>query len=100
MPDCSRPLSGACQPLGSLPSPTLAPELWRQHRETLSYLVLLESPEVEGFLIALSEYGSALFLLITGPTGAALWSCSAGQEKAARQFAAAVCQHANPAAAA
>ncbi len=77
-----------------------APELWLQHRETLAHLVLLESPEAESFPTALSEHSSALFLLITGPTGAALWSCPAGQEKAARQFAAAVSQHANQAAAA
>ncbi len=77
-----------------------APELWCQHRETLAHLVLLESPETESFLIALTEHRSALFLLITGSTGAALWSCPAGQEKAAGQFAAAVSQHADQAAAA
>jgi hypothetical protein len=86
-----------------------APELWRQHRETLTNLVLLEfpetktflleSPETETFLTALTEHSSALFLLLTGRTGAVLWSCPAGQEKAARGFAAAVSQNINQAAA-
>ncbi|PZS24507.1 MAG: hypothetical protein DLM58_24585 [Pseudonocardiales bacterium] len=41
-----------------------APELWRQHRETLADLVLLESSEAESFLTALTEHTGALFLLV------------------------------------
>src|SRR5207245_5459623 len=46
------------------------------------------------------EGGNSLFLLIMGPTGAALWACPPGQEKGARRFAAVVAEHAREAAAA
>lgn len=58
-----------------------APELWRQHRETLADLVLLESSEAESFLTALTEHTGALFLLVTGSAGAVLWSCPAGHRR-------------------
>jgi hypothetical protein len=93
-------------PSGRLPAAGLsayadtAPELWRQHRNPLADLILLETPEAESFLTALTEGGSGLFLLIMGPTGAALWSCPPGQEKGARRFAAVVVEHAREAAAA
>jgi DNA repair exonuclease SbcCD ATPase subunit len=92
-------------PSGRLPAAGLAAyadtagELWRQHRNPLVDLILLETPEAESFLTALTEGGSALFLLIIGPTGAALWSCPPGQEKGARRFAAVVAEHAREAAA-
>ncbi|MBJ7600824.1 hypothetical protein [Candidatus Nephthysia bennettiae] len=93
-------------PSGRLPAAGLsayadtASELWRQHRNPLADLILLETPEAESFLTALTEGGSGLFLLIMGPTGAALWSCPPGQEKGARRFAAVVGEHAREAAAA
>jgi hypothetical protein len=93
-------------PSGRLPAAGLAAyadtaaELWRQHRNPLADLILLETPEAESFLTALTEGGNNLFLLIMGPTGAALWSCPAGQEKGARRFAAVVAEHAREAAAA
>jgi hypothetical protein len=64
--------------------------LWHSHRDQLSDLLLLEGPEAESFRGALTHRGSSLFLLITGPGGATLLSCPAGQEKAARRFAAKV----------
>ena len=93
-------------PTGRLPAAGLsayadtAAELWRQHRNPLAELILLETPEAESFLTALTEGGSALFLLIVGPTGATLWACPPGQEKGARRFAAVVAEHAREAAAA
>lgn len=76
-----------------------AAALWREHREPLSDLVLLESPESENFLSALSERSGTLFLLLTCPTGAALWACPPGQENAARRFAAVVNEHSREASA-
>jgi hypothetical protein len=72
--------------------------LWSEHREALADLVLLEAPESETFLDALTEGSSALFLLVSGRTGTALWPCPAGQEKAAQRFATVVCDHAREAA--
>jgi hypothetical protein len=93
-------------PSGRLPAAGLtayadtAAELWRQHRNPLADLILLETPEAESFLTALTEDGTGLFLLIMGPTGAALWACPPGQEKGARRFASVVVEHAREAAAA
>ncbi|MDQ6743592.1 MAG: hypothetical protein M3Z97_11905 [Candidatus Dormibacteraeota bacterium] len=93
-------------PTGRLPAAGLsayadtAAELWRQHRNPLADLILLETPEAESFLTALTEGGTGLFLLIMGPTGATLWACPPGQEKGARRFAAVVGEHAREAAAA
>jgi hypothetical protein len=53
-------------PSGRLPAAGLAAyadtagELWRQHRNPLVDLILLETPEAESFLTALTEGGSAL----------------------------------------
>lgn len=74
-----------------------AQALWAEHREALADLVLLEAPESETFLDALTEGSSALFLLVVGRSGTALWPCPAGQEKAASRFAAVVCDHAREA---
>jgi hypothetical protein len=71
-----------------------APQLWRDHREQLSDLLLLEGPEAENFRTALTHRSAALFLLIYGQGGATLLSCPAGQEKAARRFAAKVTEQA------
>jgi hypothetical protein len=93
-------------PSGRLPAAGLSAhadtsaQLWREHRNTLADLVLLETPEAENFLTALSEGSSALFLLITGPTGALLWASPPGQEKGARRFAAVVTEHSREATAA
>jgi hypothetical protein len=93
-------------PNGRLPAAGLsayadtAPQLWREHRNTLSDLVLLETPEAENFLTALSEGSSGLFLLITGSTGALLWASPPGQEKGAKRFAAVVTEHSREAIAA
>jgi len=74
-----------------------AQALWAEHREALADLVLLEAPESETFLDALTEGSSALFLLVSGRTGTALWPCPTGQEKAAQRFATVVCDHAREA---
>ncbi|HEY4864721.1 MAG TPA: hypothetical protein VIK45_04320 [Candidatus Dormibacteraeota bacterium] len=93
-------------PNGRLPAAGLsayadtAPQLWREHRNTLSDLVLLETPEAENFLTALSEGSATLFLLITGSTGALLWASPPGQEKGAKRFAAVVTEHSREAIAA
>jgi hypothetical protein len=93
-------------PNGRLPAAGLsayadtATQLWKEHRDTLADLVLLETPEAENFLTALTEGSSALFLLITGPTGALLWASPPGQEKGARRFAAVVTEHSREAIAA
>jgi hypothetical protein len=72
--------------------------LWARHRDALADLVLLEAPESETFLDALTEGSASLFLLVVGPTGTALWPCPPGQEKAAQRFAAVVTDHAQDAA--
>jgi len=74
-----------------------AQALWAEHREALADLVLVEAPESEAFLEALTESSSALFLLVVGRTGTALWPCPPGQEKAAHRFATVVCDHAREA---
>jgi hypothetical protein len=74
-----------------------AQALWAEHRDSLADLVLLEAPEAETFLDALTEGSSALFLLVSGRTGTALWPCPTGQEKAAQRFATVVCDHAREA---
>jgi hypothetical protein len=72
--------------------------LWRQHRQRLSDLILLETPAAETFLTALTERSDALFILIIGATGTALWPCPVGREKAAKRFVAAVKEHGREAA--
>ncbi len=74
-----------------------ARSLWAKHRQELADLVLLEAPESEAFLEALTEGGSTLFLLVVGRTGTALWPCPTGQEKAAQRFATVVAEHAKEA---
>jgi hypothetical protein len=74
-----------------------AAALWSEHREALADLVLLEAPEAETFLEALTEGSAALFLLVLGRTGTALWPCPTGQEKAAQRFATVVRDHAREA---
>jgi len=82
---------------GSVASVDTAQALWADHREALADLVLMEAPESETFLDALTEGSSALFLLVIGRTGTALWPCPPGQEKAAQRFATVVCDHAREA---
>ncbi|HZU18247.1 MAG TPA: hypothetical protein VFD01_16800 [Candidatus Dormibacteraeota bacterium] len=90
-------------PTGRLPAASTAayvdtaPALWAEHRDALADLILLEAPESETFLDALTEGSSALFLLVVGPTGTALWPCPPGQEKAAQRFATVVTEHARDA---
>jgi hypothetical protein len=74
-----------------------AAALWHERREALADLVLLEAPESDTFLDALTEGTTALFLLVIGRTGTALWPCPAGQEKAAQRFATVVMEHAREA---
>src|SRR6266851_4418795 len=57
----------------------------------------MEAPESETFLDALTEASTALFLLVVGRTGTALWPCPPGQEKAAQRFATVVSDHAREA---
>jgi hypothetical protein len=93
-------------PSGRLPAAGLmafadtAAALWREHREPLADLILLGTPEAEGFLAALTERSPGLFLLVMGPVGATLWACPPGQENAARRFASVVREHSREAAAA
>jgi hypothetical protein len=75
-----------------------AGKLWRDHRQVLADLVLLEAPEASTFRDALTDGSDALFLLVIGRTGNALWPCPPGQEKAARRFAVLVEEHAREAA--
>lgn len=74
-----------------------AQSLWNKHRQELADLVLLEAPESETFLEALTEGGTTLFLLVVGRSGTALWPCPTGQEKAAQRFATVVTEHAKEA---
>jgi hypothetical protein len=74
-----------------------AASLWASHRQALADLVLLEAPEAETFLDARTEGSAALFLLVVGRTGTALWPCPTGQEKAAQRFATVVSDHAREA---
>lgn len=74
--------------------------LWLGHRDQLIDLLLVEAPETPAFLAALAERRDGLFLLLSGSTGTVLWACPAGQEKAARNFAALVAEHADEVAAA
>jgi hypothetical protein len=74
-----------------------AQTLWTERRDALADLVLLEAPESETFLDALTEGSGALFLLVVGRTGTALWPCPQGQEKAAQRFAMVVSDHAREA---
>jgi hypothetical protein len=79
-------------PSGGLPAAALdafdgtARTLWRDHRELLADLVLLELPETASFLSALITGSDTLFLLFKNRTGAALWVCPTGQEVAAKRF--------------
>ena len=79
-------------PSGSLPTAALAAfqgtatALWREHRDLLADLVLLELPETASFLTALITQSDTLFLLFKNRTGAGLWVCPTGQEVAARRF--------------
>jgi hypothetical protein len=74
-----------------------AAKLWRDHRQVLTDLILLEAPEAATFRDALTDGSDTLFLLVIGRTGNALWPCPPGQEKAARRFAVLVEEHAREA---
>jgi hypothetical protein len=89
--------TGRVPAAGSLAHVDTAQALWSEHREALADLVLMEAPESETFLDALTEGSTMLFLLVIGRTGTALWPCPAGQEKAAQRFATVVCDHAREA---
>src|SRR5215467_9986685 len=89
--------TGRVPAAGSAAFVATAHSLWNKHREELADLVLLEAPEAETFVEALTEGGSTLFLLVVGRTGTALWPCPTGQEKAAQRFAAVVTDHAKEA---
>ncbi|HEY4028323.1 MAG TPA: hypothetical protein VGO86_17990 [Candidatus Dormibacteraeota bacterium] len=89
--------TGRLPAAGSAAYVDTAQALWSEHREALADLVLLEAPESETFLDALTEATSSLFLLVVGRTGTALWPCPPGQEKAAQRFATVVSDHARDA---
>ncbi|HSR22995.1 MAG TPA: hypothetical protein VLW53_05565 [Candidatus Eisenbacteria bacterium] len=74
--------------------------LWRQHRDLLEDLVLLETPEGDAFLRCLTERRRDLFLLLAARSRTALWHCPAGEEKPLRRFVTAVNGPGAPAAAA
>jgi hypothetical protein len=89
--------TGRVPAAGAMAYVSTAPVLWHKHRQELADLVLLEAPEAETFLEALTEAGSTLFLLVVGRSGTALWPCPTGQEKAAQRFATVVTEHAKEA---
>jgi hypothetical protein len=89
--------TGRVPAAGSAAYVDTAQALWSEHREALADLVLLEAPEADSFLDAVTEGSSALFLLVVGRSGTALWPCPPGQEKAAQRFATVVCDHAREA---
>jgi len=89
--------TGRVPAAGSTAHVDTAQVLWSEHREALADLVLMEAPESETFLDALTEASTALFLLVVGRTGTALWPCPPGQEKAAQRFATVVSDHAREA---
>jgi hypothetical protein len=78
------PAEGACASVGP------AVVLWREAREPLQDLLVLESPESCEFLRCLSERRRDQFLLLATRSRTLLWSCPPGEEKPVRQFAAAV----------
>jgi hypothetical protein len=88
------PADGASAGVG----PAIA--LWRQQRELVQDLLLLESPEADIFLRCLCERRRDLFLLLATRSRMLLWHCPPGEEKPLRQFAAAVNQQASRAGAA
>jgi hypothetical protein len=73
--------------------------LWRQHRDLLVDVLLLETPEADAFLRCLTERRRDLFLLLAARPSALLWHCPAGEEKPLRRFVAALNRRAEPAAA-
>lgn len=87
------PVTGAGAAVGS------AVALWRERRDCLQDLVLLESPETEAFLRCLAERRRDQFLLLTTRSRTVLWHCPPGEEKPLRQFATALNQQATRAAA-
>lgn len=83
-------------PSGRLPagsvraSAAMAVSAWRQHRELLQDVLLLETPESERFQRCLTERRRDLFLLLATPTRVVLWHCPPGEEKPLRRFVTAV----------
>ncbi len=86
------PLDGASASIGT------AVALWREHRDLLEDMVLLEGPQAEAFLRCLSERRRDLFLLLTTRTRTILWHCPPGEERPLRRLATAVNQQAGRAA--
>jgi hypothetical protein len=86
-------------PSGRLPAAGLAgyadsaEALWQQHRQALSDLVLVGTPDVENFLTALTEKSPETFLLFTGPNARALCTAPRNQAAEAQRFAATVTRH-------
>ncbi|HEY4025613.1 MAG TPA: hypothetical protein VGO86_04200, partial [Candidatus Dormibacteraeota bacterium] len=64
--------------------------LWRQRRDLLQDLVLLETAEAQDFLRCLSERRRDLFVLLNGRSHSLLWRCPPGLEKPLRQLVTAV----------
>jgi hypothetical protein len=72
--------------------------LWRQHREVLQDLLLVEGDEAGAFERCLTERRRDLFLLLDARSTTLLWRCPPGEEKPLRRFATAVNRQAGRAA--
>jgi hypothetical protein len=80
------PADGAAASVGS------AVVLWRESRDVLLELLLVERPETEAFMRCLAERRRDLFLLLATRSRTVLWHCPPGEERPVRQFATAVNQ--------
>jgi len=91
-------------PAGHLPAPGAAASvgsavvLWRESRDVLQDLLLVQRPETEAFMRCLAERRRDLFLLLATRSRTVLWYCPPGDERPLRQFATAVNQQSNRAA--
>jgi hypothetical protein len=83
------PADGACASVGP------AVVLWREAREVVQDLLVMEAPVAGEFLRCLAERRHEQFLLLATRSRTLLWSCPPGDEKPLRQFAATVNQQAS-----
>jgi hypothetical protein len=86
------PADGASAGVGT------AVALWREQRERLQDVLVLDAQEAEAFMRCFTERRRDLFLLLVTRARTVLWHCPPGEEKPLRQFATAVNQQASRAA--
>jgi hypothetical protein len=65
-----------------------APVLWREHRELIADVLLLETSDSDRFRTALAKREPELFMLAAGRRGACLMPCPPSQQRAAQRLAA------------